>query len=97
MALFYNSGSTPTDSGKFRPRRRLGIQHDGQHRHDGYRFELLSMESTVPVRRMRYHVRISNSRNIRVAYLRNFTSAHQALATAKDWVAEHQTARREGA
>lgn len=91
MALFYASGPRRSDSGKFRQHRRPGMQPSGRHECGEYRFELLSMESSAPVARVRYHVRIFNGSNLRVAFLRDFSSAQHALAAAREWV-EHREA-----
>lgn len=93
MALFYASGSSHSDLGKFHQRRRPGIQQDAQHQFGNYRIELLSMESTEPIRRTHYHVRIYTGRNIRVGFLRDFSSARQALSAAKEWIAERELTR----
>lgn len=90
MALFSASSSTYSDSGKFRQRRRLGMQHDSQHQHGKYRFELLRVQSFAPVDRTRYHVRISTDRNLRIGYLRDFVSPGAAIGAAEDWVAERE-------
>lgn len=96
MALFSASSPTRGDSGKFRQRRRPGMQHDGQHQYGAYRFELLSMESTTPVVRTRYHVRISTDRNLRIGYLRDFVTPRAAIAAAEEWVAERERLAKKG-
>lgn len=88
MALYYASGSQQPDSGKFQHRRRPGIEHGAKHQHGEFRFELLSMESPAPTKRLRYHVRIFNKQDIRVGYLRDFSSPAQAMNAAKRWVDE---------
>ncbi len=88
MALFYTSGPQQHDSGKFRHLRRLGMQQGTKHQHGEFRFELLSMESSAPIKRLRYHVRIFNKQNLRVGYLRDFSSPAQAIGAAKQWVEE---------
>lgn len=90
MALFHASGSIHGDSGKFRSSRRPGIRQDGEHTCGDYRLELLSMDSTAPVNRTRYHVRIFNAKNIRVGFLRDFVTARSAIAAGEQWVAERQ-------
>ena len=90
MALFYSSGSREQGLGKFRESRKMGVRRDEQVTHGDYRFELLSMQSTSPVHGVRYHVSIYNRGNIRVGYLRDFTSAGSAVKAAKSWVAERE-------
>jgi hypothetical protein len=93
MALFYASGSGRSDLGKFRQHRRPGLQQDDQHQFGKYRIELLSMESNEPIRRTHYHARIYTGRNIRVGFLRDFSSPSQAMASAKEWIAERESTR----
>ncbi|MGI9455262.1 MAG: hypothetical protein ACR2NU_01805 [Aeoliella sp.] len=87
MALFHSAGSSQRGSGKFRSARRHGLQTDGRHTVGDYHFDLLSVHSTAgPIERKRFHVRIFNGRNHRVGYLRDFSSASQAIAAAKEWI-----------
>ncbi|QDU57676.1 hypothetical protein [Aeoliella mucimassa] len=90
MALFFGSHSHKQDLGKFRESRRIGVQHDDQVTHDGYRFELMSMKSNSPINAIRYHVSIYGPQKLRVGYLRDFPSASQAISAAKRWVADRQ-------
>lgn len=97
MALFHASGSSRRDSGKFRSVKRPGVQQAGTQQYGKYRFELLTMDSRGPIIRTRYHIRIFNDRNIRVAFLRDFASAAQAIDAGKEWVAERiESASRNG-
>lgn len=90
MALYYSSSSRQNELGKFRRQRRPGMQHDAQRRFGNYRFELILMETSTPFKRTRYHLRIINDRNLRVAYLRDFPSQHAAFAAGESWVVERE-------
>lgn len=96
MALFHASGSSRNDTGKFRSVKRPGVQTAGSQKCGKYRFEMMVMESRGPIVRTRYHVRIFNERNIRVAFLRDFSTAARAIDAAKDWVAERIESGRNG-
>lgn len=92
MALYYSSSSGQNELGKFRRHRRPGMQHDAQRRFGGYRLELVSMETSAPFKRIRYHLQIINDRNLRVAYLRDFPNQHAAFAAGELWIAEREQA-----
>ncbi|MCO6043873.1 hypothetical protein NG895_08125 [Aeoliella sp. ICT_H6.2] len=95
MSLYYSSSSRHSELGKFRRQRRPGMQHDGQRRFGNYRFELISMETSAPFKRTRYHLRIINDRNLRVAYLRDFPNQRLAFSAGEEWVAERELAIQE--
>ena len=58
---------------------------------EGFQFELLSVQANIgATERKRFHVRIFNARNIRVGYLRDFSSGLQAITAAKQWVADRK-------
>ncbi len=97
MALFYGAGTRQHDSGKFQPRRRLGMQQGSKHQYGGYQLELITMESTAPIARVRYHVGIFDKRRLRVGFLRDFSSAQQAIHAAQEWVAERELTVRKNA
>jgi hypothetical protein len=90
MALFYASGSRHQDTGKFHRQRRPGLQPGTKHQHGKYRLELISMETSAPFPRTKFHVAIFNPLEMRVAFLRDFTNAQQALAAAREWVEERE-------
>lgn len=96
MALYYSAGSRRQTSDKFRPARRMGVQPEARQQCGKYRLELLSMQSNGPLVRTRYHVRIFNDRNHRVAYLRDYLSPAQAFAAAERWVEERIQVTRNG-
>ena len=95
MALYYSSSSGHNELGKFRRHRRPGMQHDGQRRFGGYRLELVSMETSAPFKRTRYHLRVINDHNLRVAYLRDFPNQQAAFAAGELWIAEREQALEE--
>lgn len=93
MALFSASSSGKRELGKFHQRRRPGVQQDSHQSCGDYRLELLSMETSTPIKRTRYHVRIFNARNLRVAFLRDFSSSKSAIKAGQGWVAERELSK----
>lgn len=96
MALYYSHShlGQSKDLGKFRTSRKPGVQQDKQLTYEGYRMELLSVRSTSTVGGMRYHVSIFHRSNLRVGYLRDFSSASQAFAAARRWIEEREMTQR---
>ncbi len=92
MALFSSSpGSSQLGNGKFGATRRQGVRTEERHDSGDYHFDLLSVQSTIgSSERKRFHVRIETGRGYRVAYLRDFSSARQAIEAAREWIAERE-------
>ncbi|WP_425400631.1 hypothetical protein [Aeoliella sp.] len=96
MALYYSASSSQSNElGKFRHQRRPGMQQGGQRRFGKYLFELVSMETSTPIKRTRYHLRIVTDRNLRVAYLRDFPTQQAAFTAGEEWVLQREQVIRE--
>jgi hypothetical protein len=74
------------ETGKFHPRRRLGMAPETRTEHRGYTFSLTSFESTAGVNRNRFNVAVYDDLGCRRTYLRGFSSMSLATAAAKDWI-----------
>lgn len=90
MALWHSQSSSYSGLGKFRSTRRAGLLTEKRKQSGSYTFELLTMQPTAGSRSPgRFHINIFDSRNVRVAHLRDFHSAAKAYEGAERWVAEH--------
>ena len=84
--MWVHRNKTREDTGKFRPRRRLGLASEKRTEHRGYTFSITSFESAAGVRRQRYNVAVFDDLGCRRAYLRGYKSIPLATAAARAWI-----------
>jgi len=90
MSLYYaHSGPRSKDSGKFRPRVKLGTdQQAGEESHRGWFYSFISHQAGISIKRTSFNVSISDPQGNRVEYLRGFSSMERAGAAACEWIDE---------
>ncbi len=74
------------ETGKFRPRVRLGTEKTPSGQHRGWSYQFVIHQTGTSVRRKIYSVSISDPHQNRLAYLRDFSSMEQAATAARVWI-----------
>ncbi len=74
------------ETGKFRPRVRLGTEKSPGGQHRGWSYHFVIHQTGTSVRRTIYSVTISDPHQNQLAYLRDFLSVEQAATAARKWI-----------
>lgn len=87
MSLWHaQSGPRSNDTGKFRTRAPLGANQQAGKVHRGWSYNFTSHQTGISVKRMNFHVSISDPQGNRVEYLRGFSSMERAGVAACEWI-----------
>ena len=74
------------ETGKFRPRVRLGTEKTPGGQHRGWSYHFVIHQTGTSIRRTIYSVTISDHHQNRLAYLRDFSSVEKAATAARAWI-----------
>ena len=87
MSLWFSQVGRPKkESGKFRPRARLGLQSKPGSEYRGWSYHFTSHSTGTSVKRTVYSVSILDPNENQAAYLRDFRNVDQAAQAAREWI-----------
>lgn len=87
MALWYSQSiHRVIDTGKFRPRTRIGTEKSSGSEYRGWSYHFVSHRTGASVARTLYSVSILDPYQNRVAYLRDYSDVQQAAEAAREWI-----------